>query len=531
MSLSVQLGDDIITRDAANLQIKSTSPGGFASVSFSLKRRLDKALLEQLTDCLVFDQATGEQVGGGRLMEQGRNDDGTWQVTCLGEGLASMQDITTPVFYVDQTMDGWNLTTRTTRRMEFSTSPYPNSTTPDDPNLFLELADSVTISTNSELVVTNRIAQRCNMYFGGIGYRHKSGLNTSNWRMRARMYTNDLSAFDTIDDDAWDTTISTRAVRTVNGGFTNKAVAGIQWKRLNTDAVTGEDSWSVVRDVILRSQIYGTDGNLRTIGYSNEYILPHEVLIDWVVRYCPRLNAATGTIDTSSTEQIEQMAYLDGIHGVQLAEDVAAQEPGFVWHVWEQGADGTWPFNFTPLPTDVRYEASVDDGFSAPSPSTEIYDQVVVTGKTKAGRDVNVLRTSVVTALAEAGIHRRATIPLGSEVWSTSAANKVGDTFLAEHAVAPHAGTLTVAQPIRDNATGRLVRPWNIRAGELVLVRGVQPTPDTLNATSPDGVTVFRIVSATYDQDSGAATLELDTYELDEQRAIAELYKRRNRKR
>src|SRR5690606_5643594 len=100
MTLSLTLDGQPVV-GYSNLQVKSVARGGFASVSFNMNRKLDKSLLATFTNVLVYDTATGEQVGGGRLMEQGRNDDGTWGITCLGEGLASMQDVTQPLMYVD----------------------------------------------------------------------------------------------------------------------------------------------------------------------------------------------------------------------------------------------------------------------------------------------------------------------------------------------------------------------------------------------------------------------------------------------
>ena len=535
MSLTLVMGGQHVTAQVSNIQPKNIKDGGYASVTFNVKRELDQALFDTFTDVLVYDPVTAEQVGGGRLLEQGRNDDGTWQVTCLGEGLASMQDTTTPYFVVDQNYDLWDLSSRSTKRMEFNTNPYPTSTTPDDPNLFLDTSDGANIVTNAELVITNRLAQKCNQHYGAIYYRLKSGITNSSWRTRTRMYSNDLTGWDSVDDAAWSTTISATQAYKAGVDWANpRQVAGFQWKRITTDAVSGEDTWSVVRDVVVRAQIYGRNGVLMdgtaSGVYTSGWVRPDQVLVDWVVRYCGRLNAATGTIDTTSTEQIEQMAYLDGIHGMQLAEDVAAVEPGFIWQVWNQDSDGTWPFDYIPLPTEVQYEASADDGFSAPTPSTEIYDQVIVTGKTKAGKDINLLVTTTNPALVAAGLHRRATIPLGSEIWSTAAATRVGNDFLDEHAVAPNAGTITIARPIYDALSGRWVRPSHIRSGGLMRVRGIQPLPDSLNATSSDGVTVFRVVSATYDNDSGSTVCELDSYSLTEARAIAELSRARTRR-
>lgn len=533
MSLTLLVGDKDFTALASNIQLKNVAAGGFASVTFNVKRELDKSLLDEFTDVLVYDSETGNQVGGGRLLEPGRNDDGTWQITCLGEGLASMQDTTAPTFYVDQTMDQWYRSSRTTKRMDASVTVYPNQSD-DDPTLFFEgTSETQNAAIGDNVIMINRIAELCGMNIGGIGYYTRSGsVASANWRTQLLSYAAALGGVATVRNDAWVNSISTRIQEVVGGSIAaGRKALGFRWVRQTSTQAITDETWSTVRDIIIRAQIYGADGVLRTSGYTNEYIRPHEVLTDWVVRHCPRLDAQAGVISSISTEQIDQMTYLDGVHGMQLAQDVAEREPGLVWQVWEQGENGRWPFYYVPLPTEIQYEASVDDGFNAPSPSSEIYDEVIVTGKTPAGRDaIPVLRTQVVPSLVKAGFHRRATIPLGSEVWSTAAAVKVGDESLAEHATPPNAGTITFARPIYDRLEGRWVKQCEIRSGGLVRVRGVQPTPDTLNATSPDGLTVFRLVSAKFDDDSNSTVCELDTFVLTESRAIAELSRARIRR-
>jgi hypothetical protein len=77
----------------------------------------------------------------------------------------------------------------------------------------------------------------------------------------------------------------------------------------------------------------------------------------------------------------------------------------------------------------------------------------------------------------------------------------------------------------------RDVDPFEIKAAELIRVRGIESYPNALNASSSDGLTVFRIWSKTYSADDDTATLELDSYSRTEINALAALAKRRERKR
>src|SRR5690606_19745191 len=99
--LESSLGSLSLTRVVSNLVIKNVSPGGFASVEFDLPRRLDQTRLPNDSQVRVYDTATAEQVGGGRLIEQGLSSDGMWRVSCLGEGLAALQDRTEPYMVID----------------------------------------------------------------------------------------------------------------------------------------------------------------------------------------------------------------------------------------------------------------------------------------------------------------------------------------------------------------------------------------------------------------------------------------------
>lgn len=528
MSLILRVGDELFTNFASNIQTKNIAEGGFASVTFNVKRKLDQSLFDAFTDVMTFDPETGEQTGGGRLLTQGRNDDGTWKVTCLGEGLASLQDVTTPAFYIDKTLDFWRLHSRTTRRLSASVSTYPGY---NDSVLMCQVTEGQVIAVGSDLVMVNRLPELCDMSIGAIGFEHKSGVSSTTWQLRLRAYNAAMSGGETFSHN-WATALSSRIVKVVGTDITSalRPIAAFEWERITSTVTSTDDSWSAVRDPIIQAEIYNADGTLKTTGYTSEWFYPYEIATDWVVRHCPRLDADAGWVSTASTEQVEQMAYVDGVHGMQLLADLKEIEAGYTWQVWEQGDNGRWPFYYQPFPTTVQYEASATNGFNAPSPSSEIYNKVTVTGKAANGRDLNLTLTSTVDSLDAASITREATISLGSEVWSTAAATKVGNEFLADHEFPPNAGTITISQPIYDNLSGRWIKPCNVRAGGLMRVHGIQPSPDTLNTTAPDGVTVFRVVSATHDNDSNSVVCELDAYELTESRAITELTRARTRR-
>jgi hypothetical protein len=120
-------------------------------------------------------------------------------------------------------------------------------------------------------------------------------------------------------------------------------------------------------------------------------------------------------------------------------------------------------------------------------------------------------RSLAVPLLDDAGLIRQHSIDLGTDAGSEANAIRAGDQYLAEHSVPLVAGTLRQVRRIYDRDTGMMIEPWEIKAGHLVRIRGVQARRDSLNATSRDGVTVARLVGREFDAQTRTAVLELDT--------------------
>ena len=225
------------------------------------------------------------------------------------------------------------------------------------------------------------------------------------------------------------------------------------------------------------------------------------------------------------------MAYPDGVSAREVLEDLMALEPA---HYWTTGPDVTgngYQFWWKTWPTSVRYEATLEDGGDFPTTTSEIYNNVLVRWYDRRGRSRTTPRTSACPILDDAGLTRQAILDVSNELGSISNAQRIGDNFLAAHKYPPNAGTLNVARPIRDLTTGRMVQPFEIEPGELIRVRGVESYPDSLNASSNDGQTVFRIWAMQYTADVNTAQLELDSYPRTTAQALAKLQRRRERKR
>lgn len=524
MSLAITLGGENITQLTSGLKLKASSPGGFESVEFSITRKLDQSLLDGAADVLVYDVATGEQVGGGRLDDQGRNDDGTWSVLCIGEGFASMTDRTEPYILVDRSLDGWFQNYAPNSRFKAQSAQDGAQYGTTDPGLVFTI-DAGNWSTSQFLRMVYPLLARSGQRLGGFVVTYRAGVTDPGPRTEA-LVSNPFAGT-TVLSAGWSTSAAGAAFNCGTDFATDRDTLSLQILDTLPGGGGGDTVWAFISQIAVLAQrldrnravvtgtVYGTNANRVTLD---------QAFTDLVARFCPRLDLANATID-AGTYLYDQLAWFDGISPKAALDDMLGLEPTFAWHVWGKGDNG-WQTELKQAPTAVRYEASTVDGYSAPTPSTEVYNSVVVRWKDVIGQTQATRVTSTVDALDAIGVVRSTTIDLADELGSVAQATARGTAFLANHAVPPNAGTLTIARPIYDADTGRWVKPFNIRPGSLIRVRGIQPTPDTLNATSPDGTTVFRIVAVNYDSDARQAVLELDTYTLDQQQAIADLYKR-----
>lgn len=529
-------GSLVVTNLVSNLRMKSTSPGGYASVEFDLQRPIEASLMAQFTDVLVFDTETGEQVGGGRLLDQGRTVDGSqlvWEVAALGEGMASLQDRTEPYMLIDTQLDAWFTLMRTTKKLQAGKGVAPTSSSDKD-GLICDPSEGA-IAENSRIQLAHRGPISCGMALGCLAFTTDAGITDSSWRVRGRMHNSGLIG-DEGGDYGWSTTTSNRRKFYAGTHFgTGRTVAVVDFQRVDSNVTAGESTWCGVYNTRVSALRLGTNRlPLTGTAYSNEYLTADQAFVDWVARYCPRLDIETATI-TPGVEQLEQLAWYDGINGLAMLEEVFETEAALTWHVWEKQPNGRWLTEVVALPTTVRYDATIADGFSAPTPSSELYDRVTVRGKSVSGRDVaqTFLASDFglsVPDLQATGIARSSTIDLGSETWSTGAASGAAKKFLTEHSTLSNAGVLIVAQPIFDRFTGRWVRPWQIRPGELVRYRGTQPVVDGLNPDGADGVTISRIVASNFDSSLGSTSLELDTPTFTARRALAKLLAARTRR-
>lgn len=508
-------------------QQTTTSPGGYATITFTLREPILSDLLLKYQTVGVYDRRSGEQVHGGRLVIPGKSTDNSgdvWQVQAIGEGPAHMQDRTVPYVVIESQLDGWYPRTKNS-----ASGTAEIGTTPDQANDY-----AITLTAPGGSVVGtglfvqmgyDRLAD-CGMTLGSFGYTTKCGKTDANWQVESGTLAYPAGSITNVSQPTFSTTATARGPFLLTTDFpaTDDTIR-LAIRRTSATNVADDTSWGAYYNVYVRARLKDKLGADRP-GSTNSYVLASDVVADLLGRFLTRLDGSTATV-TTTTHQIDQLAYIDGVTPQQVIEDLLVLEQTMTWHVWGTTTAGLYRFEFISWVGVPRYDVTVLDGFDSPAPTDDLYNEVKVKYVDQRGRIRYVTRTQTVAQLGSRT--QSYLLDLGTEPGSNANAVRAGDQFLAQHAAPPNAGTLTIKRPVYDTVFDRMVWPWEIRPGSLFRVRGVRPYVDALNATDRDGVTVFRGTSAAFSDADGACVVQLDAPPDDDTTAIAKLEKKRRR--
>jgi hypothetical protein len=533
--LAVQLrtgrGARHITADARDLILRWTDPGGYASAQVPLDRPLSRqpdeiALYGDLT---VYDARNGGIVWDGRLEDPGRSagDGQVWQVAAVG-GQAHTRDRTRPYIAIDSG-PVWERVDNVTAGGQDSVGASPGDAAGADQHLILTLPNGQAVVTNSRVVMRYTKTWRAGHTLARISYSWDAGVIDTNHSVQAVTRTDGSIATGEVAETATLTTAGGTAVALITTDWPSGRNT-VELRQIRTaggaSTIPHDGYWVAIKDIILRTVQMTAAGAALTAAadYSTDYVLASQIVADLLGRHLTRFDGAGAVIEATS-HQIKQFSYPDGADDARLLADLLQLETGYTWRAWERNAAGLFRFEWTTVPSTIRYEATADDGYDAPGSADGLYNAVTVRWRDSSGHIRTTERTSTVPDLDAASLTRQGLIDLGDEIGSQADAERAGDEWLAERAYPPNAGRLRIARRILDLETGRMVEPWEIGPG-LVRVRGIQPRVDALNTNTRDGVTLFRIRAGEYRVSDAAATLELDSYAPSTARALADLQAR-----
>lgn len=533
MSLLIPLGVRLattrtsldITRQVRDLTFRSVVPGGFASCTIALDRplALQPDEIAYFGRLYVYDRRSGKTVWEGRVEDPGRTADQsgeTWQIAAIGPSGHAL-DRTLPLIYVDTRLGVWRHVANTKPGFE-TASPTPVPFADPAQGVVLRLPQGITTNLGDGAAMTYQEFRFTGQKVARVTAFEDAGGVNANWNLQMILGTNVTVATGDTGDSITMTAASagvSRQALVVTDFSNGRNVVLFLFIQLAGGVVTSTNDlhWASWQDVVVRSMLLSAVGADITTGYTQNWVLASEVVRDLLGRVLSSYDGALATVTTTSYQH-SQLAYPDGATPAKILQDLIDIEPvDYYWAAWESTVNATliapkYRFEWVAWPTTVRYEASAVDGYRSPGSADGLYNAVRVRYVDAQGDTHLTQLTSTVTELTNAGLTREGFIDLGSEAASAASATSAGNAFLADHSSVLNAGALTVARPILDRSTGRMVMPWEIRPGTLIRVRGILPKQDGLNATARNGVTVFRVVGVTFNARDGSAQLDLDSY-------------------
>lgn len=540
--LTVRIGSKHITREVAGLSFREEAVGGITDITLRLARPLSKfdPDLAAFSTVTIYDKRSAEAIAQGRLTDTGRSagsDGQTWDCVAFGPAVIA-SDLTFPYVLVDQRLDTFARSNFCTRNV--GTSLDERDADGSAPALHIQAPEGQQVVTAGGISgvgltsawvgdMMSRAIRNVGMKLARVSTDWDAGLTDANYQIRLITRTGGGGATGAATTTANTAGGTLSAVVVTDFPDGNDSIS-VRVQRLTTSIPGAETHWFHFYDLTLRAMLKDATGADITTGYTLDTVTADEVVTDLLGRVLSAFDGASATVEAGSYA-IDQLAYPDGITAAEVLADLMALEPGYRWTTGPDKTGNGYEFRWEAWPTTVRYEATLEDGAGFPSSAQEIYNSVTVRWRNKAGITQNTTVTAANALLDAAGILRSKIIDAADEIGSSAAAAQLGTNFLAEHTYPPNAGSLTVNRPIRDLETDRMVLPHEIRAGELIRVRGIEGYPDALNASTNDGQTVFRIWSKAYNSDSDSATLELDTYSRTTANALGLLMTRRTRKR
>ncbi len=528
--LTVRVGGRMVTAEVADLAWRKEAIGGTRAITFRLARPLTdlEAAAVARAEVVVFDARSAQPVALGKITDPTKTasaDGQVREVSAFGASQA-VGDVTRAYVVADANLDHWvRCTSLSTRNALTALEDEPLNS--GIAAVVMSADEGKTISTSWRGTMWTRLFYDAGMRVARVQANTSAGTYSSSFETTVGAASPTGVLTGTVSPTSFAAGLQ---VATVGGSLSTSANYLPALSVRNTGAATtgAEDRWYAFWTVAVRAVLKTATGadRLSAADYSAAVVYPHEVVNDMLGRgMLPAFDGTEAVVDTTADYGFGQLSYPDGVSAEQVLTDLMLLNETHRWFV-----DDTGRFHWEPLPTSVRYEVTLDGGGSFPVSTSDIYNAVEVRWSDVWGRPRVTTMTGACPILDAAGETRRAVIDLGSEVGSASAANRAGANFLADHRVPRNTGTVTVDRPIRDLSTGALVRPWEIEPGELIRVLGVESYADALNASTNDGVSVFRIHATNYTASANAAVLELDADTRSTAAALTRLQKKRTRR-
>lgn len=512
--LATSTRDQHVTRLCRSVSFTRSALGGDTSarVRLDLPRR-DWPDLGANDSLYLYDPRTGEPLWDGYTQNPGTTDDDSGQGFDLGAygGAILANDDRRALVYIDREQTAWQRSPNTDVQPQSARTEWaPRPGVTETPGLLLGFSSGQPIDTGymAEMAYFGFVdagmeigAVAADDYAGGTtdsGYDVRMAWSLPfDWSQLATLSTTGAS----FSHFAGDGTLPT--------GFD-----GLSLEFVRTGAATNvadDDHWAHFEGLRVLGRRMEVDGSLVTGAINDTHVLASWVVADVFGRMLRLVCDPTSAVIDVTTELIDQLVYRQPVTCKTVLDDMVETEPDFRWGIGPRNPAGLHSFEWRAWTSEPRYEITTRDGYSAPGGDQDQCNRIVVRW-TENGLPRSKPYSQTVTDLGSRVRHADP-IDLPEGRGSEGNADIIGPAVLAATASPSKSATATVARPIVDRLTGRMVNPREIQPGWPVAVRD---TGDVLRLTE---------VTVNVDDSGERAQLTLGTPFLTQAQRIARLAK------
>lgn len=521
-------GMPIVRACPADLVMDSQAPGGYGALTCTLDWPEGNPPPDGLVVAAVVEVVDGRHGGTvwyGDLVDPGYTRTGTGashRISCLGR-YTVLETSAAPLAYIDRDLDQW---TYAADYAAGSTQVVDDLTLPNQPDDWVDPYPStiqMDIPEGSKLDASSPTHMTLQYLPGKYGalpdivrlQGTHDGSASANFRLKVRV-VNAAGAYFTVMDRSF--TDTQHDFRLTEGagvwGTTNARVAQLRLEYDSaTDATASQDyflRWGNLSVVFQRVNRAGTP-----ITDPSVYVNVGEIVDDVIGRLLATQLDVAGSIAHPDT-LVEQAAWFEGVTAAGVFAFLEDLAPDYYWAVWGPQLDTQPRFEYRSWRVHPRYVISPDVArIELAGGGDELANRALVSYRAAHDVPASVVVTGSVPELDAAGLTRTMIVDLtGEGTLSKTTAKAKGLDALVTANLIRTSGTATVYGPVLDLREGRMVEPWEIRAGwPVVLADGVLRadggTPFSVTG-SRDGRSTFRLTGASYSAANGTAELTLD---------------------
>ena len=524
-------GSALVRECPDDLTFSSTAPGGHESMTCTVDwlpgHPPPDALLTAAT-AIVVDRRSGQTLWYGQVIDPGWTRTGTGtshKVAC--QGFYTILDTeAAAVAYVDRDLSSWvpsNDYSRGSAQVVDDISLGQHSGDWVEPATSVIEEDipkgaALDSSPNSHLGMQYLPAR-----YGSAGqdlimvlYSADASSGDANFDIKMLVRNQDNSVVQTVSDYSFTTSVVDSYNYQGDGDWdmTNARSAEMRIEYVGSaDETASKDYWLRWGNLAVVFQRLGRTG--ANAGTPTTYVTSADIVNDVIGRLL------LGKLDISAaiaqpTTLIEHAAWFGGISARGIFDFLEDANPNVYWAVWEPDASDLPRFEYVPWAVRPRYVIPPDSAeIALAGGGDDLANRAVVAYQTSKGVPASVIVTGDVPDLDAAGVTRTMIVDLtGEGALSKTTAKSKGLDALKTADVQRSSGTATVFGPVLDMKTGRIIEPWEIRAGWPVVLAGGMLRADGgypySRTGARDGRSTFRATQVQYNAATAAAELTLD---------------------